>query len=122
MSVAASRAARWQSLWSDPGLACLDTDLMHGLMQRYAEPHRSHHTMQHLDECFANFDAIHHEAKHPAEFELALWFHDAIYDFKGHDNEQQSADWVHLDVLSVGGSSGLRKFARPKTQSRQQSP
>lgn len=122
MSVAASRAARWQSLWSDPGLACPDSGLMHDIMQRYAESHRSYHTMQHLDECRVMFDNVRDEAMHAPEVEIAPWFHDAIYDVKGHDNEQQSADWAHSDVLSVGGSSGLRKFARPKTQSRQQSP
>ena len=46
-----------------------------------------------------------HDATHPTEIELALWFHDAIYDVKSHDNEQQSADWVRSALLNAGGST-----------------
>jgi len=41
---------------------------------------------------------------HPREIEVALWFHDAIYDVKGHDNERLSADWAKKSVLDAGGT------------------
>lgn len=62
--------------------------------------------MQHLDECFTNFAMIRREAVHPAEIELALWFHDAIYDVKNHDNELKSADWARLELLRAGAAEG----------------
>lgn len=57
-------------------------------------PHRRYHTLQHLEECFARFDEIAELAEHPADVELAIWFHDAIYDPHRSDNEQRSADWA----------------------------
>jgi predicted metal-dependent HD superfamily phosphohydrolase len=46
----------------------------------------------HLDECFAKLDEIRPLAEHPAEVDVALWFHDAIYDPRRGDNEAQIRD------------------------------
>ena len=70
-------------------------------MQRYAEPHRAYHTLQHLEECFALFDET--SAAHAGEVLLALWFHDAIYDPKADDNEAASARWG-AEVLAAAGA------------------
>jgi predicted metal-dependent HD superfamily phosphohydrolase len=72
-------------------------------MARYAEAHRHYHTAQHLEECFDALDAIRGEAERPGEVELALWFHDAIYDTRRHDNEHRSAEWA----WSVAAEAGL---------------
>jgi predicted metal-dependent HD superfamily phosphohydrolase len=48
------------------------------LVARYSEPHRKYHTLQHLAECLAHFEAVRHLAEHPGEIEIALWFHDGI--------------------------------------------
>jgi len=64
------------------------------LLARYSEPHRKYHTLQHLTECLAHVEAVRHLAEHPGEVEIALWFHDGIYDTHRHDNERQSADWA----------------------------
>lgn len=79
-----------------------DEHLFQALMTCYAEPHRRYHTTQHLDECFAKLDEIRFAATHPEEIELAVWFHDAIYDVKRQDNEERSADWAHSIVLGAG--------------------
>ena len=84
-------AARWK---------LADRSLCDALLARYSEPHRRYHTLQHLAECFAAFDEIADLAQHPADVELALWFHDAIYDTRRSDNEQRRV-----------GAIGHRKLA-----------
>ncbi len=78
-------AARWK---------LPDRSLYDALVARYSEPHRRYHTLQHLEECFAALDEIADLAEHPADVELALWFHDAVYDTRRSDNEQRSAGWA----------------------------
>jgi len=79
----------------------LDDALYQELVARYREPHRRYHTLQHLEECFARFEELRAAAEHPREVELAIWFHDAIYDPRRADNEERSAAWAR----SVAGDS-----------------
>lgn len=94
----------WQRAWSGIGAAGEGDALFAQLMAAYAEPQRHYHTQQHLGECLSVFDGARALAGHPDEVELALWFHDAIYDVKGHQNEQRSADWAR-DALRDAGVS-----------------
>ncbi|WP_457281372.1 HD domain-containing protein [Polaromonas sp. P5_D5] len=73
-----------------------------GLVARYSEPHRKYHTVQHLGECLSHFEGVRDLAEQPAEVEMALWFHDAIYDTQRHDNEEKSADWAREVLLAHG--------------------
>ena len=66
---------------------------MERLLARYAEPHRRYHSQQHLHECLVHLRPALHLTEHPGEVEIALWFHDAIYELKAQDNEAQSAQW-----------------------------
>ena len=97
---------RWQAAWAELG-AKPPPGLFDELMARYGEPHRHYHTAQHLDECFAQM--ARHLAEHPAEVELALWFHDAIYAPKRQDNEAKSADWARDSALSAGVTGDCAK-------------
>jgi predicted metal-dependent HD superfamily phosphohydrolase len=95
----------WQRAWTGIGAAGEGDALFAQLMTAYAEPQRHYHTQQHLGECLSAFDDVRALAEHPDEVELALWFHDAIYDVKGHENEQCSADWAR-DALRAAGVLG----------------
>ena len=94
--------ARWREMWKELGAANPDPRLHDELIARYSEAHRKYHTPQHLEECFEKFDDVRALAEHPAEIELALWFHDAIYNVKRHDNEKKSADWARASALDAG--------------------
>lgn len=95
----------WQRAWAGIGAAGDGGALFAQLKAAYAEPQRHYHTQQHLGECLSAFYDVRALAEHPDEVELALWFHDAIYDIKGHDNEQRSADWAR-EVLRDAGVAG----------------
>lgn len=92
----------WQRAWTGIGAVGEGNALLAQLMAAYAEPQRHYHTQQHLGECLSAFDAARALAERPDEVELALWFHDAIYDIKGHDNEQRSADWARAALVDAG--------------------
>jgi predicted metal-dependent HD superfamily phosphohydrolase len=91
----------WQRAWTGIGAVGEGAALFAQLKTAYAEPQRHYHTLQHLGECLAAFDAAQDLAEHPHEVEMALWFHDAIYDVKGSANEQRSADWARDALLAA---------------------
>lgn len=93
---------RWRTTWRGLGVEPADERLFEAVMARYAEPHRAYHTARHLDECFARLNAVTSLADHIYEVELALWFHDAVYEARRHDNEEQSASWAREAVLQAG--------------------
>lgn len=95
------RAARWDDAWNALGVPA-PTGLLAALEARYAEPHRAYHTAQHIDECFAVLEPAASLAHHLAELQLALWFHDAIYDPRAQDNEEQSARWAGEALVAAG--------------------
>jgi predicted metal-dependent HD superfamily phosphohydrolase len=82
------------------GIAVPGRALYRSLIAAYCEPQRKYHTLQHLEECFDVLDASGLQGAHDGEIEIALWFHDAIYDVHRSDNEQRSAQWA-CDVLKA---------------------
>ena len=78
---------------------------MQRLVSAYQEPHRKYHTVQHLTECLSLLEQDLDLAAEPGEVEIALWFHDAIYDVKASDNEARSADWAERELTQAGVAS-----------------
>jgi predicted metal-dependent HD superfamily phosphohydrolase len=93
---------RWRATWRGLGVAAPDDDEYGALIGRYSEPHRHYHTVQHLHECFARLDEARGLAERVHEVELALWFHDAVYAVRNHDNEEQSASWAQASTERAG--------------------
>jgi len=81
------------------------------LMNCWSEPHRQYHTVQHLQECLALADAwgaqLSREQK--AMLDLALWFHDAIYETRSNQNEARSASLAESSLFHSGIS---REYAK----------
>ena len=98
----------WNELQHTPPLG-----LYEQLLQAYNEPQRHYHTLQHLAECLQLQSESAHLAQRPAEIAIALWFHDAVYDVKAHDNEARSADWAvtALQAAGVGAEVQARVHA-----------
>ena len=71
------------------------------LAARYSEKHRHYHTLQHVNACMKHLDEI---AGHIVDFkavEIALWFHDIIYNPKRNDNEKRSAEYAEAFLAFV---------------------
>ncbi|WP_332823661.1 HD domain-containing protein [Ramlibacter sp.] len=102
----------WQRLWTELGAAEVPRGLFNQLVAAYSERHRSYHTLQHLRECLAHFEAASALARRPAEVEAALWFHDAVYDPKARDNEERSADWAARSILAADCDAGVAERVR----------
>jgi len=88
---------RWQQLWLRLGAQRIP-DLA-PLLRRLQESHRHYHSLTHIRHCLRTYD---NGPMNDDAVELALWFHDAIYDTHAHDNEAQSAAWCHSIAESVG--------------------
>lgn len=94
--------AHWRGVWRALG-ATVDDALYHEVLARYQAPERHYHTTQHLEEMFALWPLVEPLARHGAEVQAAIWFHDAVFDVTRADNESRSAEWVRA-VLLAGGA------------------
>lgn len=96
---------RWHATWNQLDLPAPAS--LPALLTRYREPQRHYHTLQHLEECFAAFDLLRSQAARPGEIELALWFHDAMYDPTRRDNEALSAALAVACLRDAGASASV---------------
>jgi predicted metal-dependent HD superfamily phosphohydrolase len=85
---------RWIRLWERLGVDHGNIDWFRKLHSSYSESHRHYHNLEHVRECLAEFDASATEANDPTTLELAIWFHDVIYDPPAHDNEEKSTEFA----------------------------
>ncbi len=68
------------------------------LKMRYREPHRSYHDQSHIDCMLFGLHSHSHAALAPEAVELAIWYHDAVYDPAATDNESRSADLLRAEM------------------------
>ncbi len=64
------------------------------LYSLYNQPNRYYHNLVHIWNFVKLFDQYKEKILQPLLFELAIWYHDAIYEAKKKDNELQSANLV----------------------------
>ena len=104
MDLAAAWSVTWRALRLTPR-----PELVAEILARWDAPHRAYHNRQHLSECFATWDTVRGLARQPAAVELALWFHDAVYDPQRHDNEARSATWAAQELAAAGAPPALQE-------------
>lgn len=77
------------------------------LLLVWSQRHRHYHVWQHLDECLALLDAwgVLLSVEYRAVLELAIWFHDAVYEPTSHTNEADSAEWARRALAELGVAS-----------------
>ena len=103
---------RWAQTWADLALDVPENHVLQTLLDHYKEPHRAYHTLRHLEECFGQFDPVRNLCTHSGEVQLALWFHDAIYDTRMSDNEDRSASWVESVLTAARAPEAASRRVR----------
>jgi predicted metal-dependent HD superfamily phosphohydrolase len=96
----------WASLWRELGARGDPAPWHRQLMAAYGEPHRAYHNLKHLDECLTELAANRKIATQPALIEVALWFHDAVYNARSFTNEEDSAKLAADCLASAGVNVG----------------
>lgn len=91
--------SRWKLLMQQWGLD-EHGPLFEMLQDAYRKEGRYYHTEAHVDACLNHLDRFRAELQCPDEVELALWFHDAVYDPFRQDNELKSAQWAQAFLQS----------------------
>jgi predicted metal-dependent HD superfamily phosphohydrolase len=100
---AAIYAGSFDPLWARIGARGDARAEFDDLCRRYGEAHRAYHTLAHVEHCLREFEALRDVAPHPDAVELALCYHDAVYDTRATDSEERSA-WL---VVDLGRQAGI---------------
>ncbi len=85
-----------------PQIAYLD------IKSKYSNPDRCYHNLSHIDACLIEFDKIRSISPDPDATEMAIWFHDIIYNTRAKDNEERSAEYVSHILLQAKIDDVLR--------------
>jgi predicted metal-dependent HD superfamily phosphohydrolase len=92
----------WTRSWTELCGCVPHPSVYEQMIKQYGEPHRHYHTLQHLGECLELLSSLQLGLQSNAEIEIALWFHDAVYDPRRHDNEEQSGQWAQQVIQDLG--------------------
>lgn len=79
-----------------------DEETYNALLEAYGQPQRHYHSARHIGPCLTELDLARDQAAEPAEIEMALGFHDAVYDTHSSSNETLSARWAHRFLEAQG--------------------
>ena len=98
----------WFSLCKEAGIAAATADtLLQALTTGYHTPHRAYHNLEHIAACLQAAQPYLTYTDDPVAVQLAIWYHDLIYDTRASDNERQSAQYAHQALLASGVAGSL---------------
>lgn len=89
----------------------LPESLMADLRRRHAEPHRAYHDWSHIAALLTLHRELANSFADPVAVLLAVLFHDAIYDPRAADNEEQSARLLEEQLTGRVAEGTLRRAA-----------
>jgi len=95
--------SRWNALCLSLGLSA-DGETYQELIHVHSEAHRAYHTLGHISACLNHLDDVISKVDNAQEIEMALWFHDAVYEPFSASNEEDSAEWA-ADWLQERGAN-----------------
>ena len=84
----------WPSLIERLGLSDLGGTTHAKLIDAYSGPTRHYHSLAHIEDCLNQLADCVLPQQQADPMALALWFHDAIYNWRSKTNEADSARWA----------------------------
>jgi len=81
----------WKRCQSANGNGTDAEDAFAEVLARYSEPGRHYHTPKHIEHCLEQFDLVTKHLDDADSVEMAIWFHDLVFDVTSKDNEFNSA-------------------------------
>jgi len=75
------------------------------IVLKHEEPHRAYHTLKHIRDVMREFDLARHQCENPHAIEIAIWFHDIIYDVGEKYNEENSAATASRALKDLGAKN-----------------
>ena len=101
-------AASWRETALRAGVAAPNVKpLFDDLCRRYSEPGRAYHNLDHVAAMLDTVSRFGEDLHDPVAVRLTVWFHDAVYDPKRGDNEDQSAAYAVSALRQGRASSAL---------------
>jgi predicted metal-dependent HD superfamily phosphohydrolase len=100
-------AKRWEDMWKKLNARTAPQNVFEELIKAYSSPDRFYHNLTHIQDCLTIFDQTRWLAVQIEEVELAIWFHDAVYDTRRNDNEQKSAEWAVSAIHQSGAEHAV---------------
>lgn len=97
----------WDNAWGSLSESISVSSIYEKLILRYNESHRHYHNLKHIEACLSEYKEVENLLQNPFEVWLALWFHDVIYDPRGKDNEDLSAEYAVRALEGVLSSGSL---------------
>ena len=95
--------ASWRETARRAGLAEAQAEaVFQDLCRRYSEPQRAYHDLSHVAAMLNTVAPFAETVRDPAALHLAIWFHDAVYDARSKDNEEESAALAASALSSAG--------------------
>src|SRR5690348_12839285 len=81
------------------------------LVAAYTAPGRHYHDLRHIERLLGLADACAGEITDHDAVEAAIWFHDAIYDTRRHDNEERSAELAETRLAGAVDDERVARIA-----------
>ncbi len=72
------------------------------LVAAYSSGDRFYHNLEHIHETLDMARRFAGGASAPAEVDLAIWFHDVVYDTRSKDSEERSAEFAAATLAPLG--------------------
>jgi predicted metal-dependent HD superfamily phosphohydrolase len=94
--------AKWFEFRQKLGVKRIPEPYFDDLTIHYSEPHRAYHNFAHILDCLEQFEPVKTMAYEPVAVEMAIWYHDVIYDPRAKDNEERSAELAVRVAKEIG--------------------